>query len=172
MTQYGADAESQLAELDEDMLDASTTLKPASEVDIRRKAMDLLARREHSRVELARKLHGRFSEFTVVEAVLDKLVADGLLSDERFAEDYVNYRRKAGFGPIRIASELRQRGVSDAILNRAVENDSTIWRQCAAQAKAKKYGEQLPESMEERAKQQRFLSYRGFSPSHYRRLYA
>lgn len=138
--------------------------------DIRRRAMDLLARREHSRMELARKLHRRFSDFDIIESCLDKLVEDRLLSDERFTEAYVNYRRKAGFGPKRIAMELRERGVSDAILRRAITNDARIWFETAAIAKSKKFGPQKPSTINEKVRQQRFLSYRGFSSEHYNEL--
>ena len=74
--------------------------------------MGLLARREHSRLELSRKLLKRGFERPVVDQVLAYLTADGSLSEQRFQADYVNARINRGFGPLRISAELRDRGVA------------------------------------------------------------
>ena len=141
---------------------------PSSNIkDIRRSAMDLLARREHSRLELARKLHRRYSEYDLSEAALDKLVSDSLLSDERFTEVYVTYRKRAGFGPVRIAGELRERGVSDSLTNRYLDGADGSWRDAAAAARDKKFGPQPVTDLTEKARQQKFLSYRGFRHNHF-----
>jgi regulatory protein len=141
---------------------------PSSNIkDIRRSAMDLLARREHSRLELARKLHRRYSEYDLIEAALDKLVSDSLLSDERFTEVYVTYRKRAGFGPVRIAGELRERGVSDSLTNRYLDGADGSWRDAAAAARDKKFGPQPVTDLTEKARQQKFLSYRGFRHNHF-----
>ncbi|MBR9805372.1 regulatory protein RecX [bacterium] len=128
--------------------------------------MDLLARREHSRQELRRKLYQRFSDTDVIEQVLEKLIDDQLLSDARFAESYTSMRRKAGFGPVRISAELRERGVSESIIARHVEPNTAQWYRQAALVRAKKFSESTELSTEERAKQSRFLQYRGFTYEH------
>ena len=140
--------------------------------DIRRSAMDLLARREHSRLELARKLHRRYSEYELIEEALDKLVSDNLLSDERFTEVYVAYRKRAGFGPVRIAGELRERGVSDSLAARHLEGVDASWRDAALAAKNKKFGSQPAVDLSEKARQQKFLIYRGFRQTHFERMYS
>ena len=66
---------------------------------VRRSAMDLLARREYSTVELQRKLLVKFSAYEIIDQELTRLTCQGLLSDERFAEAYSRYRSGAGFGP-------------------------------------------------------------------------
>jgi len=64
------------------------------------KALDLASRREHSRYELMQKLNKRFPEtIPIIEDVLDKLVTNKILDDERFAEMYLNSRARKGFGP-------------------------------------------------------------------------
>ena len=131
-------------------------------VDIRRSAMDLLARREHSRLELARKLHKRFSQYESIEIVLDQLVQDQLLSDKRFTEAYVSYRKRAGFGPVKIASELRERGINDALAEKFLYQNSEDWRATAAAAKKKKFGPNTASELKEKLRQYRFLLYRGF----------
>ena len=157
------------------MMDSSEVLEheeravaPSSNIkDIRRSAMDLLARREHSRLELARKLHRRYSEYDLIEAALDKLVKDSLLSDERFTEVYVSYRKRAGFGPVRIAGELRERGVSDSLTNRYLDGADAGWRDAALAARDKKFGPQPVTEVNEKVRQQKFLSYRGFRHNHF-----
>ena len=83
--------------------------------NIRKKAMDLLARREHSEQELRRKLKTRDYDADEIDEVLRGLKQDHLLSDERFTEVYVNHRFNAGVGPLKIRYELRQKGITDAL---------------------------------------------------------
>ena len=145
---------------------------PSSDIrDIRRSAMDLLARREHSRLELARKLHKRYSEYELIEEALDKLVSDNLLSDERFTEVYVTYRRRAGFGPVRIAGELRERGVNDSLAARYLDGVDASWRDAALAARDKKFGAQPAVDLIEKNRQQKFLIYRGFRQAHFECMY-
>lgn len=101
-------------------------------VELRRAAMDLLARREHSRAELVDKLRRKFAEQAegvaqLLPAVLDQLEQDGLLSDARFVAAYVRYRRSRGFGPLLIRQELRGKGVSSALLDAALAENMQEW---------------------------------------------
>ena len=128
--------------------------------------MRLLARREHSRHELAHKLAYAGAEREELAHVLDELEANNWLSDRRFAESYVaDHRRREG--AVKLAHALRQRGIADevisevlAALNTSHSDDSevararTIWRKKFALP---------PSSQQERAKQMRFLQGRGFS---------
>jgi hypothetical protein len=68
-------------------------------VAVRRTAMDLLARREHGRVELTRKLRQRGAEAEMIETALDRLTEEGLLSEARYLESFVSYRARSGYGP-------------------------------------------------------------------------
>ena len=133
-----------------------------NQADIRRLAMDLLARREHSRLELARKLHKRFHQYETIEIVLDLLAQDQLLSDKRFTEAYINYRRRAGFGPVKIASELRERGINDALADKFLYQNSEDWRVTAATAMQKKFGANTAIDSKQRLRQYRFMLHRGF----------
>jgi regulatory protein len=131
--------------------------------DIRKKAMDLLARREHARTELERKLLQRGFAKEQINKELDKLAAENLLSNIRFTESYINMRRSAGFGPIRIAEELRQRGIKADLIYTYLAESDTIWSQCAADVRHKRFGNTLPKTYNEHAKQAKFLNYRGFN---------
>ncbi len=129
--------------------------------------MDLLARREHSRRELGRKLRRRYDADEVEEA-LATLAEEDLQSDARFAAVFARERMLRGSGPQRIQRELLERGVSgsaaDAALRALQEEEGVDWRRIARAALEKKFGDgELPEAYTERARRLRFLQYRGFS---------
>jgi regulatory protein len=135
---------------------------PDSQQLIRRAAMDLLARREHSREELARKLGQRFTEREAIAAVLDQLADEGLQSDARYARGYLHSRTERGFGPLRIRQEMSLRGIGEEDIEQAFAESEVDWRACAEQVLRRKYGEQPSDSYPQRARRARFLRYRGF----------
>jgi len=138
-------------------------LPDTSPRDARLAAMRLLTRREHSCQELQQKLKNKGFDESLIKQTTDDLQQQGLLSDERFAESYLRFRRNKGHGPIRIKQELRQRGVSDDIIAAIVIEDEAEWFDLACTVREKRFGKAFPESVAERAKQQRFLQYRGFN---------
>ncbi len=125
-------------------------------------AMDLLARREHSRRELVSKLERRFVP-DVVAATVDTLADEGLQSDQRFAEAYLRQRSERGYGPLRIRQEMRQRGVSDQLITEAEAACEVDWYALLERVAKRKFGDAEPADLSEKAKRQRFLMYRGFS---------
>lgn len=127
---------------------------------LREKAMDFLARREHSRVELAQKLRDRMEDVSGLEQVLNKLEADGLLSDERFVEMFVRSRVSQGYGPIRVQKELRLKGVGNELISPHLRQDWCAHLQAAWQ---KKYGGKAPLDAKTYGQQMRFFLQRGFS---------
>jgi len=137
--------------------------EPPTPTDVRRAGMDLLARREHSRLELRRKLGAREFPDDLIEQALDALQDDGLLSDQRFAESFAGSRLRRGQGPQRIVAELRQRGVGDALATDAVAELGADWFAEARAVRARRFGQAAPADYKERARQARFLQYRGFS---------
>ena len=126
-------------------------------------ALRLLARREHSRFELIRKLLQRQLPKNVIDAVLDDYEQEGWLSDQRFAEAYARYRIEAGYGLIRITGELKQRGVSTSVeCLRAMNNHD--WSEQALRLRRKRYGLlDLRGRLEEKLRQMRFLQRRGYT---------
>lgn len=125
--------------------------------------MNLLARREHSRQELSAKLGRRNIEPRTLESVIDRLSAEGLQSDGRFAESYSHSRMQRGQGPVRIRMELGQRGVSAALIETAIAALAVNWRDLARDVRRRKFGSGAPGSYKEKARQSRFLQHRGFS---------
>ncbi len=132
-------------------------------VKIRRLMLELLAQREYSAWELRRKLNARGYPSRLIEEVLDALYGENLQSDQRFAESYVRARVERGFGPYRIAAELKERGVSEALIAVCLKEGRDDWSCRAAEARRKRFGSALPSSLKERARQMRFLQYRGFT---------
>lgn len=129
---------------------------------VRRAAMDLLARREHGRAELGRKLRQRGAEAELIDSALERLSEEGLLSDERFLESFIRSRANAGYGPLRIRDELNQRGLPRAAVERALAESPIDWAENLRELWQRRFAG-LPGDARERAKQGRFLLYRGFA---------
>jgi regulatory protein len=133
----------------------------ALKISLKARALRYLSAREHSRLELARKLSRYAHESDNVEALLDALEAAKLLSQSRFSESLV-HRRAARFGNNRILSELQSHGIKGEALagiqaglsQGEIARAREVWR--------KKFG-CLATDPAERAKQMRFLQQRGFS---------
>jgi len=127
------------------------------------RAVNLLSRREHSKAELRTKLLKAAFELDEINDTIDKLAAADIQSDDRFAENYLRYRSQRGFGSQKIRLELKERGVHSDIINTAFEQAEIDWFELAVTVRNKRFGEQVPEDLKDRAKQQRFLQYRGFT---------
>jgi len=125
--------------------------------------MDLLARREHGRVELTRKLRQRGACPDMNDIALDRLTEEGLLSESRYLESYINYRAGSGYGPLRIREELGQRGLSRGDIEEALRESGFNWQEQLEDTWRRKFAGKLPEDAKERARQGRFLSYRGYT---------
>ena len=128
----------------------------------RKKAMDYLARREHSRQELENKLAKAGFEPDALAEAVDGLESDGLQSDLRFAEAFVHSRVRRGKGPVRIRAELGERGVTGSIVAQALDEAGADWRELAIEVRRRKFGATLPNDFADKARQMRFLQYRGF----------
>jgi regulatory protein len=153
---------------------AAFTRRPAAPgtVDapvLRRAALDLLARREHSRSELREKLRQRFGASPLIDEVLDRLESEGLLDDARFAEAFVRMHSTRGHGPLRILHELAQRGVATELAEACVEPRSPEWISLARQWRERRFGESIPVERSDWQKQARHLQARGFTAEQVRK---
>ena len=126
---------------------------------IRDKTIQLLARREHSQVELARKLAQKGFSQEEISGEFEYLQKHDLQSDARFAESYVRARKIVGFGPRRIAVELRSKGVSETLIERFVDENSPEWWEIMIAVCERRFSK-----ADARDKQFRFLLQRGFMP--------
>ncbi len=130
-------------------------------------ALSLLARRDFASGELRQKLASQGYDAAVSAAVVAELTGERALDDARYAENYVMYHSGRGHGPLRISADLRALGVADALIEAAL---GTVpdWRVLAREVRIRKFGAEPPEEWTEKARQARFLQYRGFSSDHIR----
>jgi regulatory protein len=143
-------------QLDMEKLNATLT-------NIRLSAMNFLAMREHSVKELEQKLEKKLFCAEDVAVVIAKLTLDGLQSDRRFAEAFVDMRHRQGKGPLLIELELKARGVSSEEISRHLCIRDDIWNHAARDVAIKKFGTLELHNLKEKAKKTRFLTMRGFS---------
>jgi regulatory protein len=130
-------------------------------VNLRAKAIGFLARREHSRAELLGKL-GRFSADKVaIETLLDALTSENLLSERRAAQSIVRARSDRQ-GAMRVAGELRARGISGELAQEVLRDLSETEAGRARALWERKFGAAAVDA-QSRARQMRFLQARGFS---------
>lgn len=134
------------------------------------RALRLLSGREHSRLELERKLAPFEEERGSLAAALDELQAKGFISEQRVLESVVN-RRASKLGASRIKQELQAKGLDPQAVADAVQVLRTTEFDRARAVWQKKFG-QAPQDADQRAKQMRFLASRGFGGDTIRRVVA
>ena len=127
-----------------------------------RAALDLLARREHSRRELERKLGARGFPDEMIASTLDALEQSGELAAARFTESFIRARAAKGQGPARIRAELAERGIDREQAAELLRAAGIDWTAVASSVRDKRFGARRPTDFKERARQARFLEYRGF----------
>ncbi len=128
--------------------------------------MELLARREHSQQELRQKLAIRYGHddpdvVMDIDDCIAGLEADLLQSDQRYTEAYVAMRKRKGYGPMRLQTELRDKGIDPEMIAAELNNPEHDWYEQARLVLHKKFSE-IALDHKERARQMRFLQYRGF----------
>jgi regulatory protein len=130
-------------------------------ISLRERALAMLARREHTRAEMSRKLSPHAESPEQIEQLLDAFVARGWLSEARFAESRANTLVRR-FGSRKIEHDLRSRGVPAEVVEQTVERSLAHELENCRAAWQRKFGV-LPQSAAERGRQMRFLAGRGFS---------
>jgi regulatory protein len=130
--------------------------------DIKAYALRLLARREHSRLELKRKLLSKQFPADLIDSTLAMLSEKGWQDDQRFAEMYVRARIERGDGLLKLQMKLRECGLSEALMAQTLPTDDAFWREHIQ----RKWGKKCDLSTKDfarRAKDIRFLQSRGFT---------
>ena len=125
-------------------------------------AVAALSRREHSVLEMRRKLKLKSFDDEAIDVCIEKLINNNLLSEERFTESYINMRRRRGYGPGRIALELRERGVDESLFTGYLDRNNPDWHQVMLQQYCKKYGNNRASDYAEKVKRAKHLQSRGF----------
>lgn len=135
--------------------------QPKGRVSLKARAVSYLSRREHSRLELERKLAGHCDDPAAIAQVLDELVAQGWQSDERYTQAYM-HAKAARHGTARIVQALRQQGIAADDLDRVRQTLQQTEYHRAQQVWQARFG-QSPMDTRGYARQYRFLAGRGFS---------
>jgi regulatory protein len=130
---------------------------------VRKQALSMLARREHSGAELRAKLAAKGFPSDIINDALSDLHRSGWLSDERFVEDFIRARGERGYGPARIRAELRERGVDADLIASHLDAHDPSWLRRLHALRAKRFGAKRPVDFAEKARQMRFLQTRGFT---------
>lgn len=121
-----------------------------------------MARREHSAKELVDKLTAKGFELAEIHEAIAQLQAQNLQSDDRFVECLIRSRISQGKGPVRIIHELQEHHIPLSHIKIALEAAEVCWLSLALRVRIQRFGEVLPSDFREKAKQMRFLQYRGF----------
>lgn len=122
----------------------------------------LLAKRDYAKKELLNKLKTLGYLENEIEEALNQAGQQGFINDHRFIKNYIRQRSQRGYGPLRIQIELEEKGI-DAESFFQLMPDETFWQPLAEKVHKKRFGETIPEDFTEKAKQMRFLHYRGFT---------
>jgi regulatory protein len=134
-------------------------------------ALQLLARRDHCKAELALKLVRQGFNRELAAATVQAMEAEQLVNDERYVENFVSYQAEQGFGPARIAYKLRAPTLEldPELIDRALGEDR-VWVKRAAIVREKKFGPTPPDNYRDKVKQAYFLQHRGFTAAQIRLL--
>jgi regulatory protein len=149
-------------ELNADLFRARDTEREADPRAARIKAMDFLARREYGRAELIGRLAAAGFLRELATETVARLGAEGLQDDRRFSDSYIGARAGRGSGPLRIRQTLIERGIAEDVISDALGQINVDWFEQARAARLKKFGPDRPADFKEKARQMRFLQYRGF----------
>lgn len=135
-------------------------------IEARKKAMDYLARREYGRLELQAKLQNAGFSTEAARGAVDRLASENLQCDRRFIESFIQSRISKGKGPVRVRLELAERRLEAGLIDEILSATDADWSTLARQIRERKFGPEPPPDFKEKARQMRFLQYRGFEPGH------
>lgn len=140
-----------------------SSTKPVTQEEVYLRAVYLLSMREHSELELQRKLESKFKGFSQIEAVLQRLIKESYLDNARFAEVFFRQSVAKGHGPTKIRMGMSSKGISADEIEIAFEQGNADWSALARELYIKKYANSEVTDYKEWSKRARFLHSRGFS---------
>ena len=132
-----------------------------NEQDLYDQAVTLLAKRDYASGEIKRCLKRYSSDEDSINSVMDRLISHHYLDDSRLIEKEIKKQLAKRHGPSRIKQELRQKGLELLAIEQALEDLDVDWFELADELRIKKFGDELPTDPKEKAKQIRYLQYRG-----------
>jgi len=137
---------------------------------LKHRAIDLLSRREHGESELFDKLLKKAPKedgvSEVVQRVVSEMVALEYVSDFRFARSSIRSKALQGNGPLKIRQALKLKRVPEEVISSAFDELEIDWFENVVALRERKFGLEAVQDIKLKAKQQRFLQYRGYSFDH------
>ncbi|MBI6528157.1 regulatory protein RecX [Proteus vulgaris] len=142
-------------------------------------AIFMLSRRDYSTIELQRRIKRRIRETEkdsptspeYLPQVIERLLESQYLDDNRTIYSFFRSYLNKSYGPLRIRQELRLKGFPSEIIERVLEETDTDWYVLCQEVKEKKFGTDKPKDYKEKAKQIRYLQYRGFTSDYINALF-
>jgi len=131
-------------------------------ISAKQAAIGYLSRRDHAEVELRIKLQGKHYAQDEIDSVITDCLERGWLNDHRYASLIVRNSIGKGLGELRLQAELRNKGVSEAIINQVFDECDVDWFEHAKDVALRKFGISDADTLKEKAKRYRFMEYRGF----------
>jgi regulatory protein len=125
--------------------------------------LNWLARRDYSQHEIAQKLKSKGYATDAIHTVVSDLMREGCINEQRFTENFIYWRRGRGYGPLRILRELQARGISSEMIAEHLQITDNAWLAEVRKVWQKHFKGKLPEDFKLRARQIRFLQYRGYT---------
>lgn len=125
--------------------------------------LNWLARRDYSQHEITKKLKAKAYSTQAIAIIITKLAQAGLINEQRFTENYIHWRKAKGFGPLRIAAELQARGILPEKIAEQLQITDNAWLTEARKVWQKQFKGKFADDFKQKAKQIRFLQYRGFT---------
>jgi regulatory protein len=123
----------------------------------------LLAHRDHTQHTLSQKLKSKGYALSEIEPLIKELSLANLINDQRYAEQFIHFRREKGYGPLRITLDLQNKGLDAAMIAQHLQINDNAWLNAVRKVWHKRFKGQSPVTIKEQAKQLRFLQYRGFT---------
>ena len=132
---------------------------------LRHAALDWLGRRDYSRSELTRKLKRKFGDEAEADfaELFDWLEEHRFLDESRYLDILIRSAIERGHGLLRLRQDLRQRGITPALIDQALSSLEVDWFELARNLRARRFGLKPVTDQKEKARQLRYLQYRGFT---------
>ena len=137
--------------------------EPLTLAELKKIAIDLLSRRDHSRQELAQKLKQKGGLDDDIQQVLDWCSAENYQSESRYAVLLVRSKINKGYGPLYLSQAAREQGITKELLTQTIESLEVDWFALALAQYQKKYGGTPVEDFQDKQKRMGYLQRRGFN---------
>lgn len=137
--------------------------KELTGAELKKIAIDLLSRRDHSRQELAQKLLQKGGEAELVASVIDWCTEENYQCDSRYCAMLVRSKVNKGYGPAVVSQAAREQGIDRELLTQTLEELEIDWFALALSQYQKKFADKPVKDFQDKQKRMGFMQRRGFN---------